>query len=191
MRSSYIAFETCFFFLVMISAFVGAVILRMALRGARYRALPVMQFRSGTVKRHWKLWTGLVLVLLLLGVGGIWVATREPEAVRAYERIKLGTTLQEVEDAIGMPSAIYMAPSSGVPVWRVIRNTGLPSSYCLGNLFSPKPDDLIQVRGYWVWDNYAIVVALDKGDRAVSYCLLENNRQPIGFFDRLKNLLGL
>jgi hypothetical protein len=53
------------------------------------------------VERRWKLWTGLVLVLLVLGVGGVLLITREPEPRRAYNRLRLGMTPAEVEAAIG------------------------------------------------------------------------------------------
>jgi len=67
------------------------------------------------VKRHWKLWTGLAL-LLLLGVGGLVLVTREPEPVRAYSRTKLGMTLEEVEDAIGTPAGSHRSEDHGSAV---------------------------------------------------------------------------
>jgi hypothetical protein len=124
------------------------------------------------VKRHWKLWAGLALVLLFLGVSGVYVATREPEPVRAYNRIKLGMTLQEVEDAIGMPAGNYrtMYPSTFVQV--------------------PTPPGCVEE--CWAWDGYSVTVFLDTDGHVADHFLwIDRPRQPPGIFEKVRKFIGL
>lgn len=134
------------------------------------------------MKRRWKLWTALVLLPLVLGVGGVMLHTRDTEPERAYERIKLGMTLDEVEDAIG-PAGIQ---GSVVGALRVLRQTG--RSWQNTNLAS----DLRWTRVWW-WDDHScfIEVVFDEGlNRAVGYYLLEVNEHS-SFLEKVRRSLRL
>jgi hypothetical protein len=140
------------------------------------------------VKRHWKLLTALVLLLLVLGAGGVWVVIRDPEPVRAYERIKLGMTLEEVELTIGMPASNYgSGPWSGVmPLYEnsvaasrlLTMETGLPLGIDRPSL----------AYADWTWDDYWIKVAFENG-RVIGYYLLQEHQAS--FLNRMRQFLGL
>jgi hypothetical protein len=145
------------------------------------------------VKRRWKLWIVLVLVLLVLGASAVLLATKVP--VLAYSRIKLGMTLVEVEAAIGMPAGDYsstpnLRPRMG-PFGNHINESGIPST-CLpdaaGNAKEGYVKPLTVKR--WTWDDYWIWVAFNEDGKTVGYYLLEVICGP-SWFEGLLKRLGL
>jgi hypothetical protein len=135
------------------------------------------------VKRHWKLWTGLgVLLLFSLGIWAVLLATREPEPVRAYDRLKVGMTLPEVEQAIGMPAGDYRTrpPTMMITVGSSLKVTMIPIDE------APVGWDIES----WQWDEYSISVFVDTEGHVTGY-FLDGEPEPPGFFDRVRTFLGL
>jgi len=129
------------------------------------------------VKRHWKLWTGLTLLLVTLAVCGVLLATRDPEPVRAYDRIKLGMSLREVQDAIGMPAGDYRSTISSIslPAWDSRVKGLLSRPYSLRT---------------WDWDSYKLLVAFGNDDHVIWVHLTEKDGPPNGPYGWLLRLLG-
>jgi hypothetical protein len=142
------------------------------------------------VKRHWRLWTVLALLLLSLGVGSVLLATREPWPVRAYDRLKLGMTREEVEGVVGMPAGNYRTPIMGMPLWRLGREAGIPWPRWWTADAADRADTA-GIFSFWYWDDYCISVAFDKDKLAIGLFLLEEDRQTPGFFERVRRFLGL
>jgi hypothetical protein len=132
---------------------------------------------SLAMRRYWKLWTCLVLLLLVLIASGVYLATIDPSPVPAYDRIRLGMTLNEVEAAIGMPAGNYsgtpnLSPRMG-PFGKFVKESGLPST-CLpdavGRPMGGYLEPLTVKR--WTWNNYWIWVAFNEDGKTVGYYLL-------------------
>jgi hypothetical protein len=115
------------------------------------------------VKRHLQVWTGLSLLSLLVGICYVYLTPRESEPIRAYNRIAPGMTLAEVENAI--PPGSHRSTSGMLPPDYDVRAKGL--------LTPP-----YSLKG-WYWDDYSILVAFGKDDRAIWVHLTEINRPSI------------
>jgi hypothetical protein len=137
------------------------------------------------MKRHWKLWTSLGLLLALLGASFLISFTRQPGPVRAYERITLGMTQQEVEMQPGNYSSTPVI-SSMIPIGDCIRKMGaserVEQDFQAGRVRS------------WTWDEYQIWVTFDEDGKATGYHLLQDiteYRRSSDFFEWLRELLGV
>jgi hypothetical protein len=123
-----------------------------------------------------------------------WRAIYAPGHVRAYERVRLGMTLAEVEAAIGAPPGWYAEPKLGGitsgPFGEYIRESGVPSKSLLNPQYRESAGITVE---QWIWDDYWIEVALDKDGKAVGYYLLESSgpRFRSSFLARLRAFIGL
>lgn len=141
--------------------------------------------------KRWRL-ALVVGMVLAISVAAAWLLreTATPLPVRAYSRVRLGMTLDEVENAIGCPAECYGIQLS-MRVAKVERQTGLRyESLCdgPGRRFIADREQLTVER--WTWDEHCIWVAFDGGGRVVGAYLLEDRIwQRAGFFDRMKMIL--
>jgi hypothetical protein len=121
----------------------------------------------------------LLATLLLVSVIG-WAVWRQmvPQAVSAYERIRLGMTLTEVEQAIGKPPE-YRDSFFGFE-GELVRQTGVPRK---GASFSD-----LKVEEWW-WNDHLIVVAIDDDRKVVGFYLFEQERPSL--IEWLQDLVGL
>jgi hypothetical protein len=146
------------------------------------------------MKRSWKLWFGQALLLICLGASCLFLMIRPAAAVRAFDRINMGMTLREVEEAIGMPPGRYCSyeplPLSMSPVGNYLRETGLPAA----SLSDAGTIDKLTVKR-WIWDDHWIWAAFDENGKVVGYYLLEaigGRRWPKRtFFERVRDFVGL
>jgi hypothetical protein len=140
-----------------------------------------------------RLLIGLLIAMALIApvvCWSVWRAISLPRPIRAYERIRLGMTPDEVERAIGMPPGEF-APltaymSRGYPQY--IRESGLPSETADAEWVHAR-----MTVQRWRWEEYAIYVAFDEDEKAVGYYLLQwpGAWTPPSFFDRLREFVGL
>jgi hypothetical protein len=123
----------------------------------------------------------LIATLLLVPVVS-WIVLREaikPEAVRDYERLRLGMTVDEISDTIDMSTWDYDSlPSSWIEL-RCIREAGLPSDYLRHRIGS-----------CWHRGDYLIWAVFDEDGKAVGLYLCNDRRQP-SLLDRLRQFIGL
>src|SRR5262245_36009970 len=135
----------------------------------------------------------LIATMLIVPAGGwaVWRAIAKPAPLRAYERLRLGMTLTEVEEAIGAPPGIHTDISPAFLARRFpqhVRESGLPSETAEADWVHAK---LTVER--WSWEEYSINVAFDDDGKAVGYYLLQwpgEWPQP-SFLDRLRQFVGL
>ncbi len=148
-------------------------------------------------RRRW-VFLGLAS-MLALGLAA-WFLWPSP-AVRAYNRIRLGMTPEEVETAIGVPpgyqDGIIPVPPSMSPSGTFIRETGLPH-YSLPDARNRPAAEYSEKlsRQHWTWEDYWIWVAYDRTGRVIGYYLLEAHghvwrQSNPTLFDRIRTWLGL
>jgi hypothetical protein len=131
----------------------------------------------------------LIATLLIVPIGGwvVWRALYVPEPVRAYERLRLGMTREEVTQAIGMPQGNYGSrdlPLGMIASTSVNREAGL-SQADLGRRWT---EVILEV---WTWDEYWIAVAFDFNGTAVGHYLYDCTYAPPSLLDRLRQFIGL
>ena len=116
----------------------------------------------------------IVALVALPAIGWVvWREIKKPEPVRAYKRLRLGMTRDEVEAAIGV------APRH--PSWEEFENsTPLRASDML-------PPHLGE---FWTWDGYWISVNFGQNDTAVGLYLYKSGGPP-SLLDRVWEFLGL
>jgi len=132
------------------------------------------------MKRHWKLWLGLALLVACCCVGLVVVEPYFHEPVRAYHRLKLGMTRAEVEEVIGKPPVDLSPAPFYIDFMPQIRESGIPRS----KLYS-----VVGCRiAVWTWPDYQVGVAYDQSDSVVGYYLVELDRPKL--LDRLRTYLG-
>jgi len=130
------------------------------------------------MKRHWKLWLALALLVACGGVGWIIVDPFAHEAERAYGRLRLGMTITEVEEAIGKPVGFREKGLVVLPRdYRLRRETGVRVFH--SNL----------IWHAWCWSEYQIDVVYDDSSTNVGYYLYETPR--LSLLDRLRRVIGL
>ena len=117
----------------------------------------------------------IVLAIVLVGAVGVWMLL-VPEAERAYNRIRLGMTLSEVEEAIGLPP--WEPTPSTLPTRVLVRETGIPWA----------THDYGLPSALWLeWRDYMIEVTFDESGKTVGFYLF---RSP-NFLDGVRWKLGL
>jgi hypothetical protein len=125
----------------------------------------------------------LIATLLIVPVAG-WVVWREitkPEPVRAYERLRLGMTHEEVQTAIGAPQEDFDLPWGDLTI---IREIGLPSAH-LRDLSGFATGD------QWFWDDFCIWVVFDDRGQAVGLYLIDTGNRPPSVLEQLRAWVGL
>jgi hypothetical protein len=133
----------------------------------------------------------LLATLVIVPVAGwvVWRAATKPEAVKAYERLRLGMTKGEVEKAIGMPPGYYRSyPRVGIQDGNYVRQIG-PMPDAAGRPISSLPYYEGTVER-WTWDDFWIWVAFGEDGKAVGFYLLEPH-QPPTLLERVRKWLGL
>jgi hypothetical protein len=128
---------------------------------------------------------GFALVLACLATWWTLLAFQHP-AVDAYERIRLGMKLGEVESTIGLPPGFY---GSRLQQWAVagpIRESGLSFRRIWGSEGPPREGIH---KEFWTWDDYWIWTAFDESGTLVGYYLIESG--PPSFLDRVRAFLGI
>jgi hypothetical protein len=122
---------------------------------------------------------GLFAVTLIVLVGGwaVWREITKPEPVRAYERLRLGMTKDEVIDTIGAPPGPFPKYDER-PSLTLIRESGRNYG---------RPPSCVAVK--WTWPTHQIVVVFDDGI-AVGQNLYEIDTPP-SLLDRVRKFLGL
>lgn len=151
-------------------------------------------------RRRW-VFLGLAAVLLLgLASCLLWPV---PRAVRAYERLRLGMTQQEVEAAIGEPPSEksrfpYMSRGSAVArivpfTGDVVRENGVPYR----NLEEPSGESesatptVLPFTG-WQWnDHEQLWVAYDRSEQVIGYYLVKPWPYPPTLLERVRTRVGL
>jgi hypothetical protein len=128
----------------------------------------------------------LSATLLIVPVGG-WVAWRMipvPTQVQAYERLRLGMTLGEVEKVIGAPPGLqHETLTQANPT--LIHESGIPFiNWQDGWPNSGEPTK-------WVWKDFWIWVLFDDDGKAVGLYLFDSNGQPESPLGRLRKLIGI
>ena len=148
-------------------------------------------------RRRLTIGVGLLLLLLSGLLTWKWFIPTEPE--RAYERLRLGMTLEEVESAIGKKSGDFRdIPSSDASSFVMntfdlepVRVAGIP--YYGPMLTGPWRDNRNnRNRQLWTWEHLQICVFLDDEGKAEGIYLLKLNYyfKPT-FFERMRGLLGI
>jgi hypothetical protein len=139
---------------------------------------------------------GLLLSSALLAsiVGwGAWRAIAKPGPVRAYERLRLGMTLSEVEQVIGAPPGEYDDATlirSSMTFIYTLRESGISDQIAYKSVANGRGGLELQ---HWTWDDYCIEVALDDKGTVVGYYLLERP-EPLfrpSFLGRVRAFIGL
>ena len=132
---------------------------------------------------------GVVIVTLAAVLAFTWVGWREvttPEPVRAYERLRLGMTKDEVINAIGVPPGNYTNNESGRTYFERIRESGMP--------FEKLRSASVTVE-LWMWKDHSISVAFDEAEKTAGFYLfwMTDYSQPYqpSFIDRVREFLGL
>src|SRR5262249_22286451 len=104
--------------------------------------------------------TGL---LVLAASWLLWNWLIPPFPIRAYERLRLGMTQEEVETAIGLPPGYYDGvgpmPVSMSGIVSIFREAGLPSNK-LSDARNANDDSRVTIQ-FWVWEDYCIWTACD------------------------------
>jgi hypothetical protein len=121
------------------------------------------------LKRKWLL---MLVALVLLLIASRLAISRYFESTwaRAYSRIELGMTIQQVEDAIGLPPGYYEGEYPRPPsMGRFVRTPPLRQS---GIVFKSRRVDDHKLHA-WIGRTYAIWVIFDDQDTAVGSYLLE------------------
>jgi hypothetical protein len=129
-----------------------------------------------------------MLIVALAGLVIGWIGWRwidVPVPLRAYERIRLGMTREEVETAIGREPYRGVILSPGF--LHYVRETGLPAA----SIRHPAERSAELTVETWTWDESWIVVAFDDGGKAVGFYLLESARQPPSLLERLTKWVGM
>jgi hypothetical protein len=129
-----------------------------------------------------------MLILALAGLPIGWFGWRQidvPGPLRAYERIRLGMTRDEVETAIGTEPyrGVILSPGR----LKYVRETGLPAA-SVRNRAERATELTVET---WTWDESWIVVAFDARGKAVGFYLLESGRQPPSLLQRLTKWVGM
>jgi hypothetical protein len=136
----------------------------------------------------------LIATALIVSAGGWlgWRAIAKPQPVRAYERLRLGMTKNQVDAAIGMPPGWYTEPKLGGimsgPHVHYVRASGIPSV----SLPTVDDRDTPLTLEQWTWDDYWIRVAFDEDGKAVGCYLLESSGPGYDWslLDRLRAFVG-
>ena len=129
-------------------------------------------------RRRLSIGIGIVLLLLLSGLlTWKWLILSEPE--RAYERLRLGMTLEELESAIGREAGDWRNIGFDIEPVRVF---GVPYVDLWPHIR----------KEVWIWEHQAICVFFDDDGKAEGIYLLKLNyvARPT-FFDRMRKLLGI
>ncbi len=126
--------------------------------------------------RWCNIWIPATLLAALL-LGAAWVWATMPPALRAYDRLRLGMTLPEVEGALGAEPRrpICLLQGLGICV-RESGNSEIES--CLDRY-------LVEC---WTWDGYILWVAFDQDGKAVRYCLCTTRTSALDFLHRFFGL---
>jgi hypothetical protein len=131
---------------------------------------------------------------VMLGLAA-WMLWPTPFPVRAYERIRLGMTPDEVQATIGHagqpapPPALV--PFRWLPFQRYVRQQGLDVMELAESVGNMLPSQLLQLYSeYWLFDDYCIVVIFRDG-RAVGCYLLGDEPEFPPFLERLRAWVGL
>jgi hypothetical protein len=121
--------------------------------------MPKFVFHSGLVKTrpYIHLLMGVTVVLLAFGVTVRLLRLGDPISPRAFERLRLGMTELEVENAIGLPPGDHSqgAAYRGRSAWRS-RSVGAAAM-------------MTATWKYWGGDSFVISVAFDPQGAAVAY----------------------
>src|SRR5262249_32495988 len=120
----------------------------------------------------------LLTTLLLVPAGWVgWRAITVPAAVRAYDRITVGMTLDEAARAIGAPP-LPSPPASGLVGGDYLRQAGLPVASVLDSIGITNTDS---IEGgprleAWTWDeDYWIWMAFGDDGKAIGLYLVESH----------------
>jgi hypothetical protein len=134
---------------------------------------------------------------------GVWYFWPVSAAERAFNRIRLGMTKDEVEAAIGSPAGYQNRTMPEDDYWiscgatavavKYIRTTGLSSDRLVGTTGPLLPGEAERVTfKSWAWENHWISVAFDDRSKlVVGYSLLESEVPQPTFFERLRGWIGL
>ena len=136
-------------------------------------------------------WLVMLVALVLLLIASSLAISRYFESTwaRAYSRIELGMTKQQVEDAIGFPPGYYEGEYPRPPsMGRFVKTPPLRQS---GIDFESCRVDDHELHG-WIGRTYAIWVIFDDQDTAVGSYLLElypDTHRKSWFTQLLRDLL--
>ena len=139
-------------------------------------------------RRRLSIGVGILLLLLSGLLTWKWFILSEPE--RAYERLRLGMTLEEVESAIGREAGDFRKNIDDNQIYlydvEPIRVSGIP--YVEPWSWSPHNRNWQR----WTWEHLQICVFFDSEGKAEGIYLLKLNYyfKPT-FFDRMRELLGI
>jgi hypothetical protein len=138
--------------------------------------------------------------VLALGVG-TWFLWSAPFPVRAYERIRLGMTGEEVETAIGGPPTHWfwaVSPADEAACYASISPLGLNlvrktggRIFCVADRLPGQKAPNEYTGDGWLFANYDLRVLYDPAGRVAGYELIEGSLGPPTLFDRIRAWLGL
>src|SRR5262245_19328208 len=117
----------------------------------------------------------LIATALIVTASGwaVWQEIMKPEPVRAYDRLRLGMTLSEVEQVIGAPPGEYDDATlirASMTFMHTLRESGISDQIAYESVANDRGGLELQ---HWTWDDYCIEVALDDKGKVVGYYLLE------------------
>ena len=137
---------------------------------------------------------GLLIATLVIVPAGwaVWRAITKPKPVRAYERVRLGMTLAEVTEAVGLPPGLYAAPIGNTYFsYELVSQAGFPYA-SLPSIHDEQAEIGLSVER-WFWDEGMLWVAFDKAGKSVG-CYLLYHVPPWSrpsFLDRVRAFIGL
>jgi hypothetical protein len=140
---------------------------------------------SPSVKNRWKYLLGLGLFLFSVGIGLV-VFRPVDKSEQAFNRIKLGMTPKEVEEAIGENGDLryeeHLMCLQFLTV--VVREKGVA-------FLTPTANSRAVVKMWYVGEHWFVGVRFDESDRATGvYLLRYSNDQPT-WFERLRKAVGV
>lgn len=137
--------------------------------------------RSLAKRLRWPLLC-LGLLAVLVGVAGWWLRPTDPIGPRAFERIQLGMTEEEVEAVIGLPAGKHTERRG---VWS--KEVGMKG----WEFVDPRIMGLIPSYKWWDGTDYQIIVGFDLEGQVIGVYLYVVTTPEPSFLDRLRTRFGL